>query len=291
MVSNPPCIKSNLLIVPADLTWTALRKERNDLQPDLTDLLAFRDLDQDPVFEKAMHVIDNLATQTTCQQTAAAQLLITCRASEKSSNPKPINHELLERSKTAYAVRVAVCETGEGRATIPAACRPVLDIPRRLQGEIDVVNAKTLASCLEDLMLEHYYWTSYSNSRQDANILCRASTLEATRLDALFSYQKLAELLPEFRKVLEATRSQWLGFLKQQEQEAQKLTDTQQKNHADFKMQHEAHVRSFRHFMNTAKEDLDGVSQQLHRSLLEHRSGISQTHEVSRSNLEQCRFG
>ncbi|KAJ9637470.1 hypothetical protein H2204_004894 [Knufia peltigerae] len=264
----------------ADLTWTALRKERSDLQPDLTDLLAFRDLDQDPVFEKAMHVIDNLATQSTCQQTAAAQLLITCKASEKASNHKPVNHELLERSKSAYAVRVAVCETGEGRATIPPACRPVLDIPRRLQGEIDVVNAKSLTSCLEGLMLEHYYWTSYSNSRQDANILCQASTLEATRLDALFSYQKLAELLPDFREVLESTRSQWLGFLKQQEQEAQKLTNVQQKNYADLKMQHEMHARTFEHVMGTAKEDLDGISQQLRQYMAETSSDIDQTHET-----------
>ncbi|KIW16455.1 hypothetical protein PV08_06509 [Exophiala spinifera] len=264
----------------ADLTWTAVRKERNDLQPDLTDLLASRDMDQDPVFERAMHVIDNLATQTTCQQTAAAQLLITCKASGKSSNAKAVNHELLERSKTAYAVRVAVCETGEGRATIPPACRPVLDIPRRLQGEIDVVNAKTLASCLEGLMLEHYYWTSYSNSRQDANILCQASTLEATRLDALLSYQKLAELLPEFREVLESTRSRWLGFLKQQEQEAQKLADTQQKNHADLKTQHEEHAKSFRQVMNNAKEDLNAVSQQLRQYVVETGSGLGHTHET-----------
>ncbi|KIW49119.1 hypothetical protein PV05_10828 [Exophiala xenobiotica] len=264
----------------ADLAWSALRRDRGNSQPDLTDLLAFRDMEQDPVFEKAMQVIDNLATQSTCHQTAAAQLLVTCKASGKSAAIASGKHELLERSKSVYAVRVAVCETAEGRAAVPAACSPVLEIPQRLQGEIDVVNSKSLAACLEALLVEHYYWTSYSNNRQDANTLCQASNLEASRLEALHSYQKLAELLPEFRQTLDSTRSEWLRFLKQQEEDARNINKLHQQNRAQLQEQHKSEMSAFHRSMAAAKEGLEDVSQLLHRSMAKTGSEVTQTHEA-----------
>nr|KAK5448684.1 hypothetical protein LTR18_001772 [Exophiala xenobiotica] len=264
----------------ADLTWGALRRDRGNPQPDLTDLLAFRDMEQDPVFQKAMQVINNLANQSTCHQSAAAQLLVTCKASGKSATPASGKHELLERSKSVYAVRVAVCETGEGRAAVPATCRPVLDIPQRLQGEIDVVSSKSLAACLEALLVEHYYWTSYSNNRQDANTLCQASTLEASRLEALHSYQKLAELLPEFRQTLESTRSQWSGFVKQQEEDARNINKIQQKNQVQLQEQHKSEMSAFHRAMVAAKAGLEDVSQLFHQSMAKTGSEVIQTHEA-----------
>ncbi len=270
-----------ILTILADLARSALRRDRGNSQPDLTDLLAFRDMEQDPVFEKAMQVIDNLATQSTCHQTAAAQLLVTCKASGKSAAIASGKHELLERSKSVYAVRVAVCETAEGRAAVPAACSPVLEIPQRLQGEIDVVNSKSLAACLEALLVEHYYWTSYSNNRQDANTLCQASNLEASRLEALHSYQKLAELLPEFRQTLDSTRSEWLRFLKQQEEDARNINKLHQQNRAQLQEQHKSEMSAFHRSMAAAKEGLEDVSQLLHRSMAKTGSEVTQTHEVS----------
>ncbi|KAI1628526.1 hypothetical protein EDD37DRAFT_11362 [Exophiala viscosa] len=264
----------------ADLSWKGLRRAHDDLKPDLTDLLAYRDLDQDPVFEKAMHVIDSLATQSTCHQQAAAQLLITCKAAGKDSKLGPGRHEFLERTKSTYAVRVAVCETGEGRAAVPVACKLVLSMPPHLQGDLEVVNGKNLASCLEAMMAEHYYWTSYSNNRQEANTLCQAGGLEASRLDALHSYQKLAELLPDFRNILSSTRTQWLSFLKQQEESAQDITELQQKNRAEVEEQHKAEMGAFQHAMSAAKEDLESVSEALHRSMAKTGSGVSQTQEA-----------
>lgn len=233
-----------------------------------------------------MHVIDNLATQSTCHQAAAAQLLITCKAAGRDSKLGPGKHEFLERTKSTYAVRVAVCETGEGRAAVPPACRLVLNVPQRLQGDLEVVNSKTLASCLESLMAEHYYWTSYSNNGQEANTLCQAGSLEASRLDALRSYQKLAELLPDFREILSSTRTQWLSFLKQQEQSAQDISELQRKNSAEIKEQHKTEMSAFQHAVTATKEELESVSQTLHRSMAKTGSDISQTQNVSRVNSQ-----
>lgn len=266
--------------VPADLGWTGLLESGDEPHPTLTDLLAFRDLGQDPVFEKAMHVVDNLATQSSCHRAAAAHLLVTCKAVGSELAEEPGKHELLERAKSVYAVRVAVCETGEGRAAVPLTCKPVLNIPQRLTREIDVVSGKALGLCLEALMNEHYYWTSYSNNRQDANTLCQASTLEATRLEALHSYQKLAELIPDFGDALMTTRDQWLSFAKQQEQDAQAVHKLQERNRDEFEEQHRVEVGAFRNAMTAAKQGLENIFQDLQQAMADTGTEINRNHDV-----------
>ncbi|ETI27713.1 hypothetical protein G647_00162 [Cladophialophora carrionii CBS 160.54] len=194
-------------------------------------------------------------------------------------------HDLLERAKSVYAVRVAVCETGEGRAEVPLACKPILTIPQRLNHEIDVVSSRTVAPCLGALMEEHYYWTSYSNNKQDANTLCQASTLESMRLEALHSYQKLAELLPEFRIALRSTRSQWMDFLTQQKEEVQQVNMLHRQNRDELQAQHKVELGSFRDSMRMAKDGLLDISQSLHQAMVGTGSDITQAHEALRDVL------
>ncbi|EXJ72799.1 uncharacterized protein A1O5_03946 [Cladophialophora psammophila CBS 110553] len=264
----------------AALRWPAFRKFQEDLQPSLTDLLTFREPDNDPIFEKAIQVVDNLASQSTCHQAAAAQLLITCKTVGTSLSREQGKHEILERAQSVYAVRVAVCETGEGRAAVPFACKPILDIPQRLDHEIDVVNSKILASCLEALIAEHYYWTSYSNNRQDANTLCQATTIESTRLEALQSYQKLAQLLPEFRAAFGSTRSQWLTFLREQQHEMQHVSKLLQKNQDERQAQHRLELNTFRDAMNMAKEGLHDAFQTLKGAMVGTDAHVTHTREA-----------
>ncbi|EXJ63818.1 hypothetical protein A1O7_00153 [Cladophialophora yegresii CBS 114405] len=269
----------------ADLKWPVFWKPHNELQPSLTDVLALREPDTDPVFEKAMHMVTTLATQSTCHQAAAAQLLVTCKTVGANMAQEDGKHELLERAKSVYAVRVAVCETGEGRAEVPSACKSILTIPQRLDHEIDVVSSRTVAPCLGALMEEHYYWTSYSNNKQDANTLCQASTLESTRLEALHSYQKLAELLPEFRIALSSTRSQWLDFLRQQKEEVQHVHKLQRQYRDGLQAQQKVELGSFRESMKVAKNGLLDISEGLHQALASTDSDISQAREALRGVL------
>ncbi|KAH0843612.1 hypothetical protein FOPE_08612 [Fonsecaea pedrosoi] len=264
----------------ADLKWPILRRAQDDLQSSLTDLLILREPDNDPVFEKAMRVVDNLATQSTCHQAAAGHLLVTCKTIGANMGRQQGKHELLERAQSVYAVRVAVCETGEGRAAIPPACKPILEIPQRLDHEIDVVNSKILASCLEALITEHYYWTSYSNNRQDANTLCQATTIESSRLEALQSYQKLAELLPELRAALGSTQSQWLAFLKQQQEEIAYVSKLERKSREERQAQHKHELNTFHDTMNMAKEGMHNAFTTLQRRIASTQEDVTQTQET-----------
>ena len=276
------------LTAAVDLGWPRRRNAplgQADIAPDLADLLTVRDVDEDPLLEKAMYVIDSVSTRSTCHQAAAAQLLVTCKAVGKDISAEEGKHELLERAKSVYGVRLSVCETGEGRAAVPAMCKPILVIPRQLNVEFEVVNSKSLPPCLEALMAEHYYWTSYSNSRQDANVLCQAITLEATKLEALHSYQRLAELLPEFRNDLISTRTQWLAFLKQQEGNAQELDNLHVKNQAKIRKQHAVDLGTLRSAMNEARNGLKDASRAMQESLASTGSNIDHSREVSTGRL------
>lgn len=268
-----------------DLRWRRRRGpqlEQPELSVDLAELLTLRDMDEDPLLEKAMNVIDSIATRSTCHQAATGQLLVTCKAAAgKDIAAEEGKHDLLERAKSVYAVRLSVCETGEGRAAIPAICKPILAVPRHLNREFEVVNSVSLPPCLEALMAEHYYWTSYSNSRQDANTLCQAVTLEASRLEALESYQRLAELLPSFRNDLLSTRTNWLAFVEQQEQSNRELGMMQKKNREDALNTHKLEMKRFHSAMEAAKEGVSDASRLMQQSMASTSTGIDQSREVS----------
>ena len=236
-----------------------------------------------------MQMVDELAAQSSCHQTAAAHLLLTCKAVAANIGEEDGKQELLERTQSVYAVRVAVCETGEGRAEVPSTCAPILQVPQRLDHEIEVISSRTLAPCLGALMTEHYYWTSYSNNRQDANTLCQATTLESTRLDALRAYQKLASLIPEFRDTLASTKSQWLEFLKQQRVDAQDVKNLQRQHRDEIRAQHKADLGSLQKAVKVAKDGLLDVSQSLRREMASTDSEIIQAREVSNRSKDSSR--
>ena len=228
-----------------------------------------------------MQVIDSITTQSTCHQAATGQLLVTCKTVGNQIDTDQGKNELLERAKSVYAVRLAVCETGEGRAAIPKTCKAILTLPRHIHGELEVVNSKSLAPCLEALMAEHYYWTSYSNSRQDATTLCQAVTLEATKLEALQSYQKLAELIPEFRNDLLASRTKWLEFMRLQEQYTHKFHELHKNGREEMSRQHKEELLGFSSAMDTAKMNLESASKAMQQSLERTASDVGRSHEVT----------
>lgn len=284
LLADRPFSEETTLTGDEDLRWArhpGPHNVRSHLDHDLTDLLALRDVDTDPIFEKAMQVIDSITTQSTCHQAATGQLLITCKTVGNQVDLDQGKNELLERAKSVYAVRLAVCETGEGRAAIPKTCKAILTLPRHFHGELEVVNSKSLSPCLEALMAEHYYWTSYSNSRQDASTLCQAVTLEATKLEALQSYQRLAELIPEFRSDLLASRAKWLEFMRLQEQYIHQFHELHEKGQEEMGRQQSKGLSDFSSVVDNAKLNLENASKTMQQSMERTASDVGRSYEVS----------
>lgn len=123
-----------------------------------------------------------------CNQLASATLLHNCATIEGTSGPA------LESLKTLYATRLAVCELIDAGIDIPRTCtafRPSTAYLRKieLRGFIDkekytdpttqypVFEEQTRQAseaCTKDLHATPQFWTSFSNSKQNALAMCHA---------------------------------------------------------------------------------------------------------------------
>jgi len=250
----------------ANVVWS---KGSWPVTANLTDLIRHQNLDNDIVFLKAMHVIEGLRTEPTCHQAAAAQLLMTCKAVGKDGSNKDNKDELLDRVKSIYGARVAICENAAGKAAVPIACSGVFTISSIPADHFDVVSGHELSKCLESLRAEQPFWTSYSNKMQDAGHLCRGATLETTKQEMLRTYQRLAEFLPEFTEALHQSHAQWQALLRQQQAQAQVV--------------HESHRQKMEDMMvaySAAQQEFVGHAQSLYQSIKEAAVGATTTREV-----------
>jgi len=112
----------------------------------------------------------------------------------------------MEHVKSLYAVRLAICETGEGEAPVPAQCRSLLtpmglhsedrlsSSSRKISYKAEVVSGKELAPCVKALQKDNIYWISYSNNRQQASIICQALRWHVDREELIDIYTRMANV-------------------------------------------------------------------------------------------------
>jgi hypothetical protein len=141
-----------------------------------------------------MNKVENLPS---CQKLASQALLNTCSEIDHETSlatSKGID-VLLERSKSIYATRLAICELMDASANIPATCSPFRPVEQAsrvngfrgfiFKGRVDKSNtqhpldqSKDLERCSASLSLNPVWWTSYSNARQNAVLLCHSMRAE-----------------------------------------------------------------------------------------------------------------
>lgn len=110
--------------------------------------------------------------------------------------------EDLDHIKSLYAARLAVCEVSGAGARVPDECSQLvvshLGKPSRtwFQGSGGDAELPTsqLQPCLQALESKPQWWTSYSNNRQNAAIMCQAARIEVERDELLNHHRKLADV-------------------------------------------------------------------------------------------------
>ncbi|EGC49326.1 nuclear membrane fusion protein Kar5 [Histoplasma capsulatum var. duboisii H88] len=102
----------------------------------------------------------------------------------------------LDNLKALFAARLAVCELIGAGAAIPEQCSPILISHSTYghPGEQDQVQPSRLEPCLRSLESRPQWWTSYSNSRQNAAVMCQAARTEIEREHDLKRYRKLIDI-------------------------------------------------------------------------------------------------
>lgn len=141
-----------------------------------------------------------------CHKVATHQLITFCKSiKEDTTNPRP-SVEALEATKSIFAARLAICELREASASIPSQCKPLFSIsldisdgstrnPLRLSSSAaEQVSSADLRACLRALEARPQSWTSYSNGRQDAALICDASRADIKKEEALELFSLLTTL-------------------------------------------------------------------------------------------------
>lgn len=148
-------------------------------------------------FTQALHILTALESAPSCNRLATANLIDSCQS---LGSPNNANHHIvftLDEVKSTFAARLAVCELQGAHAAIPSQCSTLLPDGRKpesrslrcLLPKSDCSNEKKsdmfstttvgeLNHCLAALESRPQWWTSYSNARQNAVVMCHAARIE-----------------------------------------------------------------------------------------------------------------
>ena len=110
-----------------------------------------------------------------CHRLATSTLLDSCQSIDGSKHDSEVSHDYM---RSIYAAQLAVCEIQSAESKVPPSCETLIptgkaDLFPKL-GSQSVPRAH-LSHCLQALETRPQWWTSYSNSRQNAVVICQAA--------------------------------------------------------------------------------------------------------------------
>ncbi|KKK25888.1 hypothetical protein ARAM_004250, partial [Aspergillus rambellii] len=175
---------------------------------DLTTFLNLKAHKHDEIFTEAIQLLESLKSSPSCNRIAASKLVTSCQSiGRKPDTPfESTTFLALETVRSLYAARLAICEIDGAGISIPPPCLPVNISPTTSKGifrfsakykpktgDTDPIPRELLQPCLRALESRPQWWTSYSNSRQNAVIICQASRAENEREDLLNLHKSIVE--------------------------------------------------------------------------------------------------
>lgn len=199
--------------------------------------------DRSGTYTQALQLLNSMQKSPSCNRLAASTLLESCQTVDGST---PGMEENLEDIKSTYAARLALCEISSTGLVIPPDCRPLIPADN-LEGKVGLewiigiggarsaafgnVGHRQLSQCLRSLESRPQWWTSYSNSRQNAVIMCQAARVDIERgkfeqslPETLKTYAKSDEFIKLHKSMAESTSHMKDALLKALDNAAIQLT-------------------------------------------------------------------
>lgn len=161
------------LTVLADGPTEDLRQRGHNF--DLAALIRPLPDDQRGIYTQALQLLSSMQASPSCNRLAASTLLDSCHSIDGSRQDAETSFEDV---KSIYAAQLAMCEIVSAESTIPQPCgalAPALDSKRHKAASVKSVRKVQLSQCLQALESRPQWWTSYSNSRQNAVVMCQAA--------------------------------------------------------------------------------------------------------------------
>ncbi|TQB77581.1 hypothetical protein MPDQ_000122 [Monascus purpureus] len=174
---------------------------------DLVSFLNTKSQQHDAIFNEALSLLESMKSSPSCNRMAATRLVTSCQSiGGKADRNEADNYVTLDHVKSLYAARLAICELNGAGASVPPPCLSVTVPPAQKKGffgfstkgksqttMVDSMPAGTLESCLRSLESRPQWWTSYSNSRQNAVVICQAARVEIEKEELLELHRSTVE--------------------------------------------------------------------------------------------------
>ncbi|KAK7545905.1 hypothetical protein BKA81DRAFT_96452 [Phyllosticta paracitricarpa] len=164
----------------------------------LVDMLLRAPVYEPQVFEVAQKRIRDMESSPACQQLATSTLIDSCQSLDLMTGPdsQSVSQNPMDAIKKEYSARLAVCELQGIKDGVPRECNPFVPStdacrssqprgfiyrymkqtkgrPRRLC--YPDFTQQELKTCANALFNHPQRWTSFSNARSNAIIICQAS--------------------------------------------------------------------------------------------------------------------
>lgn len=136
-----------------------------------------RPMPEDPsgTFTHALELLASIQTSPSCNRIAASTLLDSCHTIEG------FEHDLessIEDLRSIYAAQLAMCEIGSANSVKPQSCEALTTGARTNSKGAGSIRKDELSQCLQSLESRPQWWTSYSNNRQNAGVMCQAARVD-----------------------------------------------------------------------------------------------------------------
>ncbi|MCJ1419500.1 hypothetical protein MMC32_005855 [Xylographa parallela] len=231
--------------------------ESVEVSNDITRLVGFPVLGHSEVFSQALELLTSLQAAPSCNRLATSSLLTGCQSLESTSLEVEIT---LDDIRSTYAAQLALCELQSAGAQLPTHCAiNFLSNPNDASNKYNGRYSQRLRKCLNSLESRPQWWTSYSNSKQNAVVLCQAARVELEKDDLIKLHKSMAQSSSKMEAVLIQTMEDVSQRLVQQREFATALESFQQKLLQDLestKIQGQSHLTRLMKNVGSATENL-----------------------------------
>jgi hypothetical protein len=207
------------------------------------------------VITQAVDFVVSMQTAPTCTRMAASHLMNECKLLENAPDFARSRPEAyLDNVKTEYAAKLAVCELLSAQPSNPMPppnCDVLVPTSRACSKggtwwysrPETTINDKQCypemkeyqyVQCLKTLQSSPQYWTSFSNARQNAVVMCQASRDAIERENHLEVFKNLTQVMGAASSTMQKSAEEYETLIKDQKQFADDVREAQDRFEQDF---------------------------------------------------------
>ncbi|KAL2702523.1 hypothetical protein AAEP93_006821 [Penicillium crustosum] len=254
---------------------------------DAISFLSSRSQDQDSIFNEAIKILDSMKSSPSCNRLAATKLVSSCQTfSDGRDGVQTDSPEMLDHIRSVYAARLALCEIDGAGTPMPPSCLPVTVSPPPQKNRFvfvgrhrgsDPVSGEVpkglLEQCLRTLESRPQWWTSYSNSRQNALVICHASRMETEKEELIGLHRSIAKSSLKLNIGLQEALQNATAQSAQQYSFIQAVQSLQEKIVTDMEVTDAVFKRTFANFLREIEAGIWSLQDSISAALSNVRTG------------------